>query len=93
MTKLSSSGRLASNPSFSMGLGSNRIIEVFTETVEARAALAECNKICEEKLPKPDADLGKDWRDWIIAHALLSEAKRTIDGDSPSETHPASLPQ
>jgi hypothetical protein len=63
------------------------------KTVEARAALAECDKIFEEKLPKPDAGLGKDWRDWIIAHALQSEAKLMIDGESPSATHPASLPQ
>jgi serine/threonine protein kinase len=62
------------------------------KTDEARAALVDCNKIVEEKLPKPDADLGKDWRDWIIAHALQSEAKLMIDGASfPPAVH-ANLP-
>jgi serine/threonine protein kinase len=46
----------------------------------ARSALAECNKVIEDKLSKPERDPGNDWRDWIIAHALQSEAKRLIDG-------------
>jgi len=58
---------------------------------KTRAALADCNKVIEEKLPKPDQDLGKDWRDWIFAHALQSEANRMIDGELASTSHSASL--
>ncbi len=47
---------------------------------EARTALADCDKTIEEKLPKADADLGGDWRDWIIAHALQQEARQMLDG-------------
>jgi hypothetical protein len=59
----------------------------------ARTALAECNKIIEEKLPKPEQDLGNDWRDWIIAHALQSEAKRLIEGGPSAAAGPANLPR
>ncbi|HEY3913400.1 MAG TPA: serine/threonine-protein kinase [Verrucomicrobiae bacterium] len=45
----------------------------------ARATLAYCNKVIEEKMPKFGQDLGGDWVDWIIAHALQSEAKELID--------------
>jgi eukaryotic-like serine/threonine-protein kinase len=42
----------------------------------ARDALTQCAEIVEKKLPKPESgDLGGDWRDWIIAHALLTEAQ------------------
>lgn len=42
----------------------------------ARNALSQCAEIIEKKLPKPESgDLGGDWRDWIIAHALLTEAE------------------
>jgi len=55
---------------------------------KARTALDDCNKFIESKLPKLAkaglSDLGKDWRDWIIAHALQSEAKRMIDGEAAS---------
>jgi hypothetical protein len=43
---------------------------------QARTALSNCNKRIEEQMPKPGQVIGKDWRDWIIAHALQSEAKR-----------------
>jgi hypothetical protein len=50
---------------------------------QARATLADCNKVIESKLPKLEkpgvSDLGKDWREWIIAHTLQSEAKRMIE--------------
>src|SRR5262249_46056250 len=50
---------------------------------EARSALARCNKLVEEKLPKLEqGSLGDDWRDWIIAHALQAEAKQLIDGET-----------
>jgi len=48
---------------------------------KARTALVDCDKLIEQKLPKPGRDLGSDWRDWIIAHALRSEAKRLIEGE------------
>ena len=57
----------------------------------ARAALAECGKIIEEKLPKPEQDLGTDWRDWIIAHALRSEARQLIDGESSAAAGPTNV--
>ena len=50
----------------------------------ARTTLADCNQVIE-KLPKLESgDLGDSWRDWIIAHALQSEAKRMIDGEGAS---------
>jgi serine/threonine protein kinase len=52
------------------------------QTNEARAALADCDQVIEKSLPKVNSgDLGQDWRDWIIAHALQSEAKQTINGE------------
>jgi serine/threonine protein kinase len=52
----------------------------------AQASLAECNKVIEDKLPKLTkpgvSDLGTDWRNLIIAHALRSEAKRMIEAAS-----------
>jgi hypothetical protein len=37
----------------------------------------------QEKLPVPGSrDLGSDWKDWIIAHALLDEASSLIEGPS-----------
>jgi eukaryotic-like serine/threonine-protein kinase len=59
---------------------------------DARTALSECNKIIEEQMPKPERDLGRAWRDWIIARALQSEAKQLIDGE-PSVARPANLPE
>jgi serine/threonine protein kinase len=59
---------------------------------KARAALADCNKIIEEKLAKPGTDLGSDWRDWIIARTLRSEAKQMIDGEPAPVERPAKPP-
>jgi len=43
---------------------------------DARGTMAMCQKIVTEKLPKlGTSNLGGDWRDWIIAHALLTEAQ------------------
>jgi serine/threonine protein kinase len=59
---------------------------------KARAALADCDKAIQKKLPKlEEGDVGDGWRDWIIAHALQSEAKRMIDGDVASVAPPAEL--
>jgi len=55
---------------------------------DARAALSECNKIIEEQMPKPERELGHEWRDWTIAQVLQSEAKRLIDGASPANLPP-----
>ncbi len=52
---------------------------------EARTALADCNRVIRDKLPKLErGDMGDSWRDWIIAHALQSEAKRMIEGEPAS---------
>jgi serine/threonine protein kinase len=48
---------------------------------EARTALAGLERVVQEELPPPKADdIGKDWIDWIIAHALLDEARSLIEG-------------
>ena len=50
---------------------------------EARVALARLEKVVQETLPAPGSrDLGFDWKDWIIAHALLDEARSLIEGSS-----------
>jgi Flp pilus assembly protein TadD len=47
---------------------------------EANAAFAKGVEIAESKLPKLDSgDLGNGWIDWIIAHALMREAKALIE--------------
>jgi len=49
------------------------------ETEEARATFAKLEKIVREDLPPPGSgDLGKDWKDWVIAHVLLDEARNLI---------------
>jgi len=49
------------------------------EPEAARASLAKANAIFEGKLPKPESgDLGTDWRDWIIARALINEARALL---------------
>ncbi|HKR32657.1 MAG TPA: serine/threonine-protein kinase, partial [Terriglobales bacterium] len=60
---------------------------------EARVTLAACNKMFEEKIPKAGEEPGDEWRDWIVAQALLSEAKRMIEGESSSAAPPAVLPR
>ena len=50
---------------------------------ESRAAFAKGIEIAEAKLPKLDSgNLGTEWywRDWIIAHALMNEARALIEG-------------
>jgi serine/threonine protein kinase len=47
----------------------------------ARQTLTSCNNVVESGLAKPGEWLGPDWKDWIIAHALQSEAKQTLDGE------------
>jgi eukaryotic-like serine/threonine-protein kinase len=46
---------------------------------DSRLDLQKCSEVVQTKMPKPgDADLGGDWRDWIICHALLHEATGMI---------------
>jgi hypothetical protein len=53
------------------------------QTNEAGASLAKGREIIEAKLPKLDSgNLGEDWDDLIIAHALLDEAKALIEGQT-----------
>jgi tetratricopeptide (TPR) repeat protein len=50
---------------------------------EARAVLAKCDDDIQRRLPKVGTqDLGQDWKDWIIAHALFTEATNLIDRSS-----------
>src|SRR2546423_15649470 len=51
------------------------------QAVNSQATLATCAELIETKMPKIESgDLGGDWRDWIISHALLEEARRLIEG-------------
>ena len=59
---------------------------------EAQTALSGCNKIIEEQMPKAGQFIGAEWRDWIIAHALQSEAKRMIEGEPSVNTGTGRLP-
>jgi tetratricopeptide (TPR) repeat protein len=48
---------------------------------KAHAALARGSEMASAKLPKlEDGDLGGGWLDWIIAQALLGEARALIEG-------------
>ena len=50
---------------------------------EAGAARARLEAVVQEKLPAVGSrDLGFDWKDWIIAHALLDEARSLIGGQN-----------
>jgi WD40 repeat protein/serine/threonine protein kinase/tetratricopeptide (TPR) repeat protein len=55
---------------------------------EARHALAAAVEIVDQKLPKLDSgDIGEGWIDWIIAGALVCEAKGLLGGPFAAE-HP-----
>jgi WD40 repeat protein len=50
---------------------------------EARAALAKGDEIIDSKLPQLESgDIGADWWNWIINHALMKEAKELIEGQT-----------
>jgi serine/threonine protein kinase len=50
---------------------------------EGRAALAKGREIIDTKLPQLESgDIGVDWRNWIIAHALAKEARELIEGQT-----------
>ena len=60
---------------------------------QARAALAKGTEI-EQQLPKLDSgDIADGWVDWIIAHALMREAKALIEAQpaAPEQNAPARL--
>ena len=53
----------------------------FAQPNEARATLDKGIQIAQSKLPTLESgDLGGQWIDWLIAHALLDEAKVLIEG-------------
>jgi tetratricopeptide (TPR) repeat protein len=48
---------------------------------EARDALLRLETVVSQQLPAPGSrDLGHDWKDWIISHALLDEVMGLIEG-------------
>ncbi len=52
----------------------------------ARAAMEQGAEIAAKKLAKPEnGEVGSGWRDWIIAQALLQEAKALIDREHPPQ--------
>jgi eukaryotic-like serine/threonine-protein kinase len=58
---------------------------------EARTNLMNCEKVVQTQFPTLGiSDLNLDWRDWIIGHALLSEAQNLIgtNAASPTATNP-----
>jgi tetratricopeptide (TPR) repeat protein len=57
---------------------------------EARAAFERGVKIEQTELPKLESgDIGEGWVDWIIAHALMDQAKKElIESDSSTPTTP-----
>jgi len=60
---------------------------------EARAAFAKLETVLQEKLPRPgNRDLGPDWKDWIIAHALLDEASTLIEGANSTNSDWRTIP-
>jgi len=53
------------------------------QTDAARATLARGRQIVETKLPKLESrDIGPEWSQWIMAHALMREATALIDGQA-----------
>jgi serine/threonine protein kinase/tetratricopeptide (TPR) repeat protein len=63
------------------------------QTEAARASLKKCTEIVQTQLAKPENGvLGADWRGWIYARALQSEAKRTIDGEPSPDVRATNLP-
>jgi hypothetical protein len=49
------------------------------QTQDSRATLAKCAEVVESKMPKRESgDLENDWRDWIISHALMTEAQNLL---------------
>ncbi|MDB6040850.1 MAG: serine/threonine protein kinase, partial [Verrucomicrobiales bacterium] len=56
----------------------------------SHAALAKLLELVDKKLPRlADGDLDAGWRDWIIIHALLTEAQELIEGSAATNGQPA----
>jgi serine/threonine protein kinase len=53
------------------------------QVAASRADLARCEQVVQDQMPRFGDVLGYDWRDWIIAHALLAEARNLIQGQTP----------
>jgi tetratricopeptide (TPR) repeat protein len=52
------------------------------QTDAARATLAKCVEVVDKELPNvKKTELGPNWRDWVIVHALLREAKSMIEDE------------
>jgi serine/threonine protein kinase/tetratricopeptide (TPR) repeat protein len=50
------------------------------QTEEARAALAKASALAETRFPKLEShNIGGEWRDWIIAHCWINEARAMIE--------------
>jgi serine/threonine protein kinase len=61
------------------------------QVAEAHITLAKCEQIIETRFPVVRyQELGGDWRDWIIAHTLLTEAQNLLGSRSPAPemSHP-----
>jgi tetratricopeptide (TPR) repeat protein len=61
------------------------------EPEKARAAFAQGDAIRQAKLPAIDSgDLGSGWywRDWVIAHVLMKEAKALLEGGPAAPVDP-----
>jgi hypothetical protein len=52
--------------------------------------MTNCNEYIASKLPVGQPP-GPDWRDWILAQALQSEAKQLVDGPPLSPQPAANL--
>jgi serine/threonine protein kinase len=89
--------KAAENPSFSSRAEAHAILAMAQhhskQTEAARVSLKKCTEIVQTQLTKlEDGDLGRDWRGWIFAHALQSEAKRMIEGEPSPAVRPANPP-
>jgi serine/threonine protein kinase/tetratricopeptide (TPR) repeat protein len=59
------------------------------ESGNARDSLAKAAEVASSKLPAIEGgDLGEDWRDWIIVHAVMDEARNLIEGTPASQDQP-----
>ena len=64
------------------------------QTETCRETLRKCVEIVQTQLPKlEDGDIGRNWRDWIIVHALQSEAKRMMEGGPSATERPVDAPR
>jgi serine/threonine protein kinase/tetratricopeptide (TPR) repeat protein len=58
---------------------------------DAHACLVQAEKLARESMPQLDSgDLGGDWRDWVVAHALLREATELMNNSGLPDQQSAS---